>query len=36
MRLLQADFLASKGKWQAAMVFRAIVATRPLWGRLLD
>ena len=31
----QADFLASKGKKKEALVFEALVATRPAWSLLL-
>ena len=30
-----ADFLASKGKKKEALVFEALVATRPAWSLLL-
>ena len=31
----QADFLASKGKTQQALVFEALIATRPAWSLML-
>jgi len=31
----QAEFLASKGKTIPALVFKIIIATRPLWSKTL-